>query len=166
MPMRAPAFGGEDLVLWEQEAPPEFRIVLEVSGANLDRVLSVGPVPQPLIAGCVVRAPRLTRAHIGSLAALTQTLPVAVDLRVHTPASIGELSALGIGVCGRPAEGLVPIGPFVVSLMGAADRRLLGRAVQELLRVPAPRGSALFFHEPRTAMKWVEEAQLLAGMLA
>jgi len=165
MPMRAAAFETERLSLWEQEAPPDFRMVLEIPGGSLDRFLSAKPLPQPLIAGCVVRVSRLTKAHIAPLAALAQTLPVAVDFRVHASEYIAELSAIGVGVCGRPAQGLAPTGPFAVSLVGKGDRPLLGRAIQDLWQVPAPNGRALFFYEPQTAIKWVEEAQLLASML-
>ncbi|MHB8254760.1 MAG: DUF72 domain-containing protein [Acidiferrobacter sp.] len=164
MPMRAWAFDAERLSLWQEEAPPTFRMILEVPAESLGRFVAAGPWPQPLIAGCVVRMSRLTKAHIAPLQVLAHQLPVAVDFRVYTPQYTRDLSAIGVGVCGRPAFGLPPTGPFAVSLMGKGDRPLLGQALRELMSVSAPRGSALFFYKPQTAIQWTEEAQLLVSM--
>ena len=166
MPARAWAYKPEQLSFWQEEAPPNFRMVLEIPGDGLERLMLAGPLPQPLIAGCIVRVSRLTKGHRVQLAVLAHTMPVAVDFRIHTPGCADGLSTMGVGVCGRPAQGLSPVGPFAVSLVGKADRPLLGKAVQELLRVPAANGRALFFYEPQTAIKWVAEAQLLVNLLA
>lgn len=155
----------ERLSLWESEAPPSFRLVLEVSDRSLDRLLALGPLPRPFVAGCVVRVSRRITSLMTGLEALSRALPVAVDARLSVCDLTASLAEIGVGVCGRPAEGGVPSGPFAVSLIGPGDRALAGRALTELLKVKAPRGRALFFCEPGTAIRSLEEAQWLASLL-
>lgn len=165
LPMRSWAFDRACLRLYQEEAPPDFRLVLSVPEGGLQRLLSTGPLPRPLVAGCVVRVRKLTRAQVTLLASLVRTVPVAVDLRTDDPDGVAALSQVGIGVCGRPEQGRPPTGPFAVSLISQGSRPLLGRALRELLDTKAPSGRAVFFYDPRSAIRWAAEAQLLVGMM-
>ncbi len=165
MPARAWGFAPERLSLWESEAPPSFRMVLEVSDRALERFLALGVWPQPLIAGCVVRVTRQIGSLMPRLKALARVLPVAVDVRGAAEGLAATLSGIGVGLCGRPADGRIPSGPFAVSLIEAGDRALLGQALTALLAAPASQGRALFFSEPKSAIRSLEEAQWLASLL-
>ncbi len=155
----------ERLSLWENEAPPAFRIVLEIPDRRVEQFLALGPLQRPLIAGCVVRVARRIGPLMAGLEALARVLPVAVDTRIPVGDLAAALAEIGVGLCGRPADGSAPSGPFAVSLIGKGDRVLLGRALTALLAVPAPKGRALFFCEPHTAIRSLEEAQWLASLL-
>lgn len=165
MSARAWGFAPERLSLWESEAPSSFRVVLEVPDRSLERFLALGPLPRPLVAGCIVRVARRIGPVISRLEALARVLPVAIDARVPVEGLAATLSGIGVGLCGRPADGRAPTGPFAVSLMGDGDRALVGQALTALLAVPAPQGRALFFCEPDTAIRSLEEAQWLASLL-
>lgn len=165
MSARAWGFAPERLSVWESEAPPSFRMVLEVADRALERFLALGPWSRPLIAGCVVRVTRRMGPLMPRLEALARVLPVAVDVRVAPEALAATLSGMGVGLCGRPADGRAPSGPFAVSLIDAGDRALLGRALTALLEAPAPQGRALFFCKPDGAIRSLEEAQWLASLL-
>ena len=153
------------LTLFGDEAPADFRVVLEVTEKGLPRMAEVAAWPVPLVAGCLVRLPRLDAAHREPLAALARALPVTVDLRSCPAGCRQDLAALSVGVCGRPAASRAPTGPFAVSLVDRVDRRALGAALRGLLTVEAPAGSALFFCEPVTALTGLDEALLLADLL-
>ncbi len=153
------------LTLFGDEAPADFRVVLEVTEKGLPRMAEVAAWPVPLVAGCLVRLSRLDAAHREPLAALARALPVTVDLRSCPAECRQDLAALSVGVCGRPAASRAPTGPFAVSLVDRVDRRALGAALRGLLTVEAPAGSALFFCEPVTALTGLNEALLLADLL-
>ena len=153
------------LTLFGDEAPTDFRVVLEVTEKGLPRMAEVAAWPVPLVAGCLVRLSRLDAAHREPLAALARALPVTVDLRSCPAECRQDLAALSVGVCGRPAASRAPTGPFAVSLVDRVDRRALGAALRGLLTVEAPAGSALFFCEPVTALTGLNEALLLADLL-
>ncbi len=153
------------LTLFGDEAPADFRVVLEVTEKGLPRMAEVAAWPVPLVAGCLVRLSRLDAAHREPLAALARALPVTVDLRSCPAECRQDLAALSVGVCGRPAASRAPTGPFAVSLVDRVDRRALGAALRGLLTVEAPAGSALFFCEPVTALTGLDEALLLADLL-
>ena len=165
MSVRAWGFASERLSSWESEAPSSFRVVLEVPDRGLERFLALEPLPRPFIAGCIVRVARRIEPLMSQLEALARVLPVAIDARVPTEGLAATLSGIGVGLCGRPADGHVPSGPFAVSLIGEGDRALVGRALTALLAVPAPQGRALFFCKPDTAIRSLEEAQWLASLL-
>lgn len=165
MPARAWGLDPARLAAFSDEAPADFRVVLEISAKGLPDMARVATWPAPLVAGCVVRLPRLDAAYRGPLAALARALPVAVDLRSCPAGCREDLAALGVGVCGRPAAGRAPAGPFAVSLIDQADRRVLGAALRALVTVAAPAGSALFFCEPTAALTGLDEALLLADLL-
>ncbi|WP_298138819.1 hypothetical protein [Acidiferrobacter sp.] len=166
MPARAWGPDPARLAAFSEDAPGDFRMVLEVSEAHLARVAQVAAWPHPVVAGCLVRLRRLEAVHKGPLAALAQVLPVAADIRTCPAGCRAALAALGVGVCGRPGQGRPPAGPFAVSLVDRIDRRTLGAALQGLAAVEAKAGSALFFCDPATALSGVEEALLLADLLA
>ncbi len=148
------------------EAPPDFRLVLEVPEPALASLAQREDWPQPLVAACLVRLARLTSAHAALLGALARRLPVTVDLRTCSKACKAELAGLGVGLCGRPAAGRPPAGPFALSLVDRIDRRSLAGALRELGGVSAPAGAALFFQEAASALTGVDEALLLRGLLA
>ena len=153
------------LTLFGDEAPTDFRVVLEVTEKGLPRMAEVAAWPVPLVAGCLVRLSRLDAAHREPLAALARALPVTVDLRSCPAECRQDLAALSVGVCGRPTASRAPTGPFAVSLVDRVDRRALGAALRGLFAVEAPAGSALFFCEPATALAGLDEALLLADLL-
>ena len=153
------------LTLFGDEAPADFRVVLEVTEKGLPRMAEVAAWPVPLVAGCLVRLSRLDAAHREPLAALARALPVTVDLRSCPAECRQDLAALSVGVCGRPTASRAPTGPFAVSLVDRVDRRALGAALRGLFAVEAPAGSALFFCEPATALAGLDEALLLADLL-
>lgn len=165
MPARAWGSDPARLAAFGEEAPADFRVVLEISEKGLPAMARVAAWPAPLVAGCVVRLRRLDAACREPLAALARALPVAVDLRSCPMACREDLAALGVGVCGRPTAGRAPAGPFAVSLVDRADRRALGAALRALAAATAPAGSALFFCEPAAALTWLDEALLLADLL-
>ncbi len=148
------------------EAPPDFRLVLEVPEKALAQLAQREEWPRPLVAACLVRLARFTSAHAGPLRVLAQRVPVSVDVRVGSKACQAELAGLGAGLCGRPAAGRSPAGPFALSLVDRIDRRGVAQALRELAAVSAPAGSALFFQDAATALRGVDEALLLAGLLA
>ncbi len=149
-----------------EEAPPDFRLVLELPETALAPLAEREDWPQPLVAACLVRLPRLRPAHAAPLGALARRLPVTVDLRVCSEACKAELTGLGVGLCGRPGAGRPPAGPFALSLVDQIDRRGLAAALRELIAAQAPAGSALFFQEAASALTGVDEALLLKGLLA
>ena len=154
------------LALLAEEAPPDFRLVLEVPERALAPLAAREDWPRPLVAACLVRLPRLIPAHAALLGALARRLPVSVDLRVCSEACKAELAGLGVGLCGRPAAGRSPTGPFALSLVDRIDRRGLAAALRELGAVSAPAGQALFFQDAASALTGVDEALLLASLLA
>lgn len=154
------------LAAFAEEAPPDFRLVLEVPERALASLAARGGWPQPLVAACLVRLPRLAGGHAAPLRALARRLPVSVDLRACSEACKAELAGLGVGICGRPAAGRSPAGPFALSLVDRVDRRGLAAALRELGAVSAPAGQALFFQDATSALTGVDEALLLASLLA
>ncbi len=165
LPARSWRSDGDTLVRLQDEAPPEFRVVLEVSEGELARLESAPLWPQPFVTACLVRLADLRPQHEAALVALADVLPVVVDLKGRAAPSQARLRELGLGLCGRPAQGRPPAGPYALSLVTRADRALLGRGLRALLDVPAPRGRALFCTDPATAIKGAEEAQLIAELL-
>ena len=165
MPARAWGPDPARLALFGDEAPADFRVVLEIPEKSLPRMAEVAHWPAPLVAGCLVRLSRLDAAHRKPLAALARALPVTVDVRSCPAGCREELAALGVGVCGRPDASRAPAGPFAVSLVDRIDRRALGAALRGLITIDAPAGSALFFCEPATALTGLDEALLLADLL-
>ncbi|MHB1513496.1 hypothetical protein [Acidiferrobacter sp.] len=149
-----------------EEAPPDFRLVLELPETALAPLAEREDWPQPLVAACLVRLSRLRPAHAAALGALARRLPVTVDLRACSEACKAELAGLGVGLCGRPAVGRPPAGPFALSLVDRIDRRALAAALRELCSVSAPAGAALFFQEAASALTGVDEALLIKGLLA
>lgn len=166
MPTHAWGPDGTRLAAFGEEAPAGFRMVLEISEKSLPQMAQVAAWPRPLVAGCLVRLSRLDAAHREPLAALARAVPVTADLRSCPAGCREDLAALGVGVCGRPAAGRAPGGPFAVSLVDRIDRRALGAALQGLMAVEAQAGSALFFCDGATALAGIEEALLLADLLA
>lgn len=162
---RAWDFTRERLSLWESEAPPAFRMVLEISDRSLERFVALGPGSMPLVAGCVVRVGCRIGPLLPGLEALARVLPVAVDARDPRCDLGAQLAEIGVGLCGRPADRRAPSGPFAVSLITKGDRALWGPALTALLAIRAPRGRALFFCEPTSAIRSLEEAQWLASLL-
>ena len=165
MPARAWGSDPARLAALAEEAPPDFRLVLEVPESALPRLAEADAWPRPLAAACLVRLRRLGPVHKKPLAALARALPVAADLRVCEARCRADLAALGVGLCGRPGAARSPSGPFAVSLVDRIDRRGLAAALRELAAVEAPAGSALFFCDPTTAPGGLDEAQLIADLL-
>jgi len=153
------------VALWEEEAPPDFQVVLEVPESALASLAAASFTFPSLIKGALVRLTRRTSAHEESLRALSSILPVSVDMRQISASLAQDLAHMGIGVCGRPAAGRPAQGPFAVSLLGSWDRPLLGRALSALREARAPKGSALFFTSPERAITGMEEAAMIAGLM-
>lgn len=164
MPPRAWRLDPVRLGAWQEEAPPDFRMVLEIPEGRLDDVGGVENWPRPLVCACFVRLSRLTPGRSRTLAALAEKVPVAVDCRGED-AFARDLARLGVGVCGRPSLARAATGPFAMSLVGFADRPLLGRTLRELADSHAPAGAGLFFYRPEVALTGLKEAALMARLL-
>lgn len=165
MPPRAWGFDQARLVAWEEEAPPDFRVVLEIPEAGLEGLVGVEQWPRPLVCAGLVRLSCLTPGRLAALAVLAEKLPITVDFR-GKDAGAEELARIGVGMCGRPGLGRGATGPFAMSLVGHADRPLLGHALRELTETRAPAGAALFLYRPETALARLNDAVLIARLLA
>ncbi|MDA8390843.1 MAG: hypothetical protein M0Z76_08975 [Gammaproteobacteria bacterium] len=160
--LRTPDF----LAVWRDETPPGFQPVLELPMARLHEDLPPVAEDADWLGGYLVRASRgLSAGDIRRLAAVSRSMPVAVDVIRGRARAAAALAAEGIGLCGRPVQGLPAQGPFVVSLLGACDRMTLRAVLQALSATRAPSGCALFFTDPQTALTQIQEARLLQDLL-
>ncbi|MHB1565620.1 MAG: hypothetical protein ACYCXG_02690 [Acidiferrobacter sp.] len=151
------------LAQWHDEAPPAFRLILELPL----RALTDGfmPAPSPLVAGYVLRAPSLSIDDLPVMAAWAGVAAISVDL-ARGRARLGPtLAAMQVGLCGRSGPGQAATGPLALTLVGGVDRRVLGRVLRALLDTPAPQGRALFFYRAASALGQITDAQLLVSVL-
>lgn len=164
MPSRAWYGHPSVLAQWHEEAPPAFRMVLELP----PRALTDGftPVMSSLIAGYLLRVPTLSAGDLPVLASWAATVAMSVDLARGRARLRPVLTAMHVGCCGRPTDGHAASGSLALTLAGTGDRRSLGRIIGALLDTPAPAGRALFFYQAASALGQIGDAERLVSLLA
>lgn len=166
MPAMAWAKKSDQLAVWESDAPPGFRMVLEVPAVMIEQAVWLPPPRCTLVAGYLVRPRRLDADQIKLFVRWARRAPITIDVPPRDRALTPLLIDWGLSTCGHPAQALEPTGPFAISLVGACDRRLLAQGLQGVMRAGGAQGRGLFFIRPRHALVQVAETLLLRDLFA